>query len=490
MIRSIIFEDTIKLFWEYSSLVTQGGYYLIDGAGKQIKTDKTHADFFGLTPNTEYVFLVRLYTKDGILAQNIGDLTVRTINEKRKIDVSKAPYNAIGDGNFLNTQALQNAIDDCKTGECVFIPDGVFLTGAITLHSGVELRLSKGTILQGTENPSDYLPKVWSRFEGIEMECYASLINIGKLDYKKGYTTENVVVRGGSVCGGGEMLRKNMISQAEKDFAESVLSVRRRGKLISVHNAQNVVISDVNAGNSPAWNIHIVYSDNVITCGGEIFSHGISNGDGWDPDSSTNCTLFDIDFDTGDDCVAIKSGKNPEGNIINRPCEHIRVFDCRSKGGNGIAIGSEMSGGISDIKIWDCDMQTSFAGINIKSTIERGGYIKDVEVCRCKTSKILFRNFMNGNNDGEASISIPRLENFIFEDITISGVETYTDNQRIDKANAIDVIGYQKNKLKGLVLRNIRLLYRPMLPYHWINLEDVEDVEIENIICESYMENI
>ena len=198
--------------------------------------------------------------------------------------------------------------------------------------------------------------------------------------------------------------------------------------------------------------------------------------------------MFDVDFDTGDDCVAVKSGKNPEGNVINRPCEHICVFDCRSKGGNGIAIGSEMSGGIDDVKIWDCDIQTSFAGFNIKTTPSRGGYIKNVGIYRSKTSKILFRNFMSLNDDGESAHTVPRLENFAFEDITITGVETYTDNQRIDKANAVDAIGYKESgKLKGLKLKNICLKYRPMMPWHQFDMTNVEDVEIENIVCESYM---
>ena len=119
----------------------------------------------------------------------------------------------------------------------------------------------------------------------------------------------------------------------------------------------------------------MIYSDNIVTNDCTFISEGVHNGDGWDPDSSTNCTIFACTFFTGDDSVAIKSGKNPEGNIINKPCKHIRVFDCVTKYGHGICMGSEMSGGIEDVKIWDCDLENSVYGIEIKGTKKRGGYV-------------------------------------------------------------------------------------------------------------------
>ena len=487
MLHTVIFEDEIKIWWEYHSETARKGYYVVKKDGiEYLRTDKTHCTFGALAPNTEYVFEVELYSALGECICREQTL-VKTSKDKEKIDVTKAPYFALGDGKTLNTKALQKAINDCKSGQYVYFPQGVYLTGALYLHSDIEIRLDKSALLQGTSEPKDYLPKVWSRFEGIEMECYASLLNVGELDHKAGCTTKNIVIRGGKICGGGEVLRQRMIASAKADFDSKELPARRRGRLISVLNSENVVFSDVEMGNSPSWNVHMIYSNNVVTCGGKIFSQRISNGDGWDPDSSKNCILFDMDFDTGDDCVAIKSGKNPEGNIIGRPREHIRVFDCRANGGNGIAIGSEMSGGINDVKIWDCDIETSFAGLNIKSTPSRGGYIKDVAVYRLKTSKIFFRTWMSLNDDGEGAKTLPKLEDFVFEDITITGIETYTDNGRIDKSNAIDAIGYPTEKIKHLKLKNICLKYRPMMPWHQFDMTNVEDVEIENITCESYM---
>ena len=134
---------------------------------------------------------------------------------------------------------------------------------------------------------------------------------------------------------------------------------RMRPRLLNISNCHNVVISGLRLENGASWNVHMVYSDHIVTNNCRFYSEGVWNGDGWDPDSSSNCTIFDCIFCTEDDSVAIKSGKNPEGNMINRPCENIRIFDCKSEFGHGITIGSEMSGGIRNVKIWDCDLSRS-----------------------------------------------------------------------------------------------------------------------------------
>lgn len=132
------------------------------------------------------------------------------------------------------------------------------------------------------------------------------------------------------------------------------------------------------------------------------------------PDSSTNCTIFACEFCTGDDAVAIKSGKNPEGNATNRPTKHVRVFDCHSGFGHGICIGSEMSGGVEDVKIWDCNMAVSTSGLEIKATKKRGGYVRDVEVCDCTLSHVMVHS-VGYNDDGIGSDVPPILENFKYE---------------------------------------------------------------------------
>ena len=172
--RAFCYEKEIVVFWHPIKL---DGDYSIFLNGKQIlKTEKTFCRIQGLEPNTEYKASVSLlHGNKSIL---VGEIRVKTENEKQIIDVTKPPYNAVGDGKTLNTVAIQRALDDCKANCKVVIPKGVYLSGGLKLKSDCELYLEEGATLQGSENPKDYLPMIWSRFEGIERYAYQSLINV------------------------------------------------------------------------------------------------------------------------------------------------------------------------------------------------------------------------------------------------------------------------------------------------------------------------
>ena len=101
-------------------------------------------------------------------AKVFGELCLTTEKAGRRIDVTREPYCAAGDGETMDTAAIQRALDDCGEGETVYFPAGIYLTGALRLHSDMELYLEKGAVLQGTDEPADYMPRIWSRFEGVE----------------------------------------------------------------------------------------------------------------------------------------------------------------------------------------------------------------------------------------------------------------------------------------------------------------------------------
>jgi polygalacturonase len=182
-------------------------------------------------------------------------------------------------------------------------------------------------------------------------------------------------------------------------------------------------------------------------------SEDVWNGDGWDPDSSKNCTLFASEFFTGDDSVAIKSGKNPEGNIINRSCSHIRVFDCISRFGHGICIGSEMSGGIEDVKIWDCNLENSRQGIEVKGTAKRGGYVKNIQVTDCIMPRVLV-HAVGYNDDGISAGEAPIFENFRYDRITLTGQFLEHDHSKI----ACEVIDIEDLTTKNTQLGMLYLM--------------------------------
>ncbi len=495
MLNYIIFDNQIKAWWEYikSDKIKK---YVIFFNGKEVaKTTATNYSFKNLTPNTEYKIEVKL--GDIVIGQDI----VKTKKEKRKIDITKPPYYAVGDGKTLNTETLQRAIDDCGKDECVYFPNGEYLSGALFLHSDMELLLDEGATLQGTTNHQDY-PKIPSRFEGIEDECYSSIINVGEMNNAKGYTTENVVIRGGKIFGGGVELRKNIIEKEKIVFQEiyrqkgaseqeinsnlvcNTLPGRKRGRCMQVSNTKNFILVDCECGMAPSWNLHFIYSKDIITCGCKVLSQGVSNGDGWDPDSSDNCILFDTVFNTGDDCVAIKSGKNPEGNQINRPCEHIKVFDVVTNGGWGIAIGSEMSGGINDVKLWNLDLKKSRNGLNIKAPIERGGYVKNVRFMN-SISPLVKISQESIYNPSEKDSDVPsKIENIILQNLYLGGIDYFDSGNYLWSAISCISASDKLDLIKNIYISNIKLNKRKFIPNQEFYFKNVLGVTIKNIILE------
>ena len=188
MLRAEAATDSITLYWERPQGRLGTTYEIFLKGANQTEADftligstqKTHYTIENLQTNTEYEILVKgIYQVDMALIED-GSKSVQTEKEIKQqtiimhtfnrsvvIDITKAPYNAVGDGKTLNTKAIQSAIDDCPKDGCVLIPSGTFMTGELRLHSNMEFYLAEGAVLQGTANPEDYLPRIWSRFEEI-----------------------------------------------------------------------------------------------------------------------------------------------------------------------------------------------------------------------------------------------------------------------------------------------------------------------------------
>ena len=503
MIQTIIYEDEITLWWdmdEFSSGTTYEFY--LDGK-LHGATDKTHYTFANLQADT--VYNIELKTNAGKIAFAEA---IKTKTTKRRLDITKAPYFAVGDGVTLNTVAIQNALNDCGENDCVYVPRGIFLTGALTMFSNTELYLDDGAVLKGSEDPANYTPKIKSRFEGIERMCYRSLINMGELDHTAGCTTKNIIIRGkGTIFGGGAGLKRATI-EVERQLMEvnpdenaeyikacenkDVVPGRARGRLINISNCQNIIISGLTLGYSASWNVHFVYSKNIVTYGCTILSHvwksedgvwdmeDVSNGDGWDPDSSEDSVIFDTDFYTRDDCVAIKSGKNPEGNMIKRPTKNISVFDCR--GNFSIAVGSEVSGGISDIRVWDCDFFAGTRGFSIKTTRKRGAYIRNVYVRNCRFPYVMLTSAYKSNDDGVGASDLTVLENVSFENVDIKGAYPYLDRREIFFYTLI-VCGFDEEEsyFNNIKFKGVRIFSREDEELQSIKIKNVKNLSLENI---------
>lgn len=297
-------------------------------------------------------------------------------------------YGAVGDGQTLNTKAIQALIERCAAegGGVVVVPKGTFLTGAIFLKQGVNLQIEKDGVLQGTANPQDY-PQVKTRWEGVEREWTSALVNADGV-------TGVELTGAGTIDGNGEewVRRAAAERQAQPQNANPAVVAPRRGRprLICIQNSRRVRIANLNLRNQAVWCLHILYSEDVVVEGITIrAAHNIPSSDGIDVDSSRKVRISRVDIDVNDDCISIKSGKDENGLRVNRPSEEILIEHCRfGYGHGGVAMGSETSGGIRNVEIRDCVAEAgNWAPLRFKTQPSRGGVVE----------KIVFRNIQLRN---------------------------------------------------------------------------------------------
>ncbi len=405
--------DAATLVWSKPTVKSADINYGVTVDGVAVgSTAKLHFTLRDLLPGQTYHVRV---TAEVAAAQGLfsGEVMVTTPPSQPVINVRD--FGAVGDGVTLNTRALQSAIDACPAGGVVLVPAGVFVSGALFLKSDMTLEIARGGVLKGSTDPSDYRPYILNRFEGWEMETHASLLNAGRLDHAGPANVRNLRICGqGTISGGGKTL-----SDAIRAAYPGVTGLRVRGRLILLMNAADVEVAGLTLEEPSGWLLHYVYSERVSLHGLTIRSD-VRNGDGIDPDSSTDSLIFDCTFSTGDDCIAIKSGKNPEGNVIARPSRNIRIFNCQFERGHGISIGSEMSGGVSGVLIEHCVAGPLLHGLQIKATPERGGYVEDVIVRDCDLRQITIYTELPYNNDGVPAAVPPVFRRFRFENIDLT----------------------------------------------------------------------
>jgi exo-poly-alpha-galacturonosidase len=433
-------ENSVTVLWDKQYQSANTSYEILLNGKLAGTTAKTNYTLMQLSPNTSYTVEVRTQEANN-RALKSKTIKFRTAAKGKIYNI--LDYGAKSDSSFKSTKAIQAAIDACSAGGTVYIPKGTFTSGALFLKSNMTLYIEKGGVLKGTRAPEDYLPMILNRFEGWELKTYASLINGGTLNRDGTYNIKNLRITGeGTIDGGGKQLGDAMIKAN---------GMRSRGRLICLMNCQDVCISNLTITEPPCWTIHYIYSNNVTCHDLKIITYGIANGDGIDPDSSTDCYIFNCSFDTGDDCIAIKSGKNPEGFFIAKPTKNVRITNCDFKRGHGISIGSEMSGGVSNVVVQDCKAGNLLHGMQIKGTKDRGGYVRNVTVSDCELLQITVFTTLSYNNDGAPAPEVPRFENFTFKNIDMRGAST--------KEAVIDINGFKEkgHRLKNLVFSNILL---------------------------------
>jgi polygalacturonase len=318
-------------------------------------------------------------------------------------------YGAIAGESNDCTAAIAKAIDACHAagGGRIVVPTGVFLTGAIHLKSNVNLHLADDATLKFSADPTKYLPVVFTRYEGVEVMNYSPFIYA--------FEQENIAVTGkgtldGSASDGNwwawarrgpnrEPAPGRRSAASLNDMGERGTPVKERvfgegqflrPNFIQPYRCNNVLIEGVTIHNSPMWEINPVLCTNVTVRGVNILSHG-PNNDGCDPESCRDVLIEDCVFDTGDDCIAIKSGRNNDGRRVNVAAENIIVRNCTMKDGHGgVVMGSEISGHCRNVFVENCKMDSPNLdrALRFKDNARRGGVIENVFMRNCEVGRV------------------------------------------------------------------------------------------------------
>jgi polygalacturonase len=379
---------------------------------------------------------------DGILAEI-------SIPQFRDATYNVIDFGAVDGGTSDILPAIRQAIGQCASegGGRVLVPAGTYrVDGPIHLLSNINLHIAEGATLKFSTEPAHYLPVVRTRWEGVDCYNYSALIYA--------YEQENIAITGsGTLDGQAENgvwwdwsgaerygWQEGMPSQAdsmsrprlygwntmEVPVEERVLGegTHLRPNFIQPFKCKNILIDSVTIRNSPMWVMHPVLSENVTVQNVKVISHG-PNSDGCDPESCKNVLIKNCYFDTGDDCIALKSGRNQDGRNSGRPIENVVVQDCEMKDGHGgVVIGSEVSGGARNIFAENCKMDSPNLerAIRVKTNKVRGGtienlYFRNIEVGEVKEAVVRvnmrYAIFSDPNQE-----FIPVVRNIYVENVT------------------------------------------------------------------------
>ena len=386
-----------------------------------------------------------------------------------------------GDGDSLDTEAIQSALDDCAgTGGTVTLPPGTYRTAPLRVGDRTTLRVENGAELRFVGDFSEF-PTVESRWEGWDQNGFHPCLLLRD-------ATDVTVTGDGVIDGGGSYwwdLVETPPEEFPADLEERLESIRAghqqddvstftvRPPLLQVYECENVTLSGVTLRNSPFWNTHVVYSEDVTLHDLSIENPADApNGDGVDVDSSRFVRISDTYINAGDDAICLKSGKDEEGRRVGRPTENVVVTNCTVEAGHGgVVVGSETAGDVRHVTVTNCTFTDTDRGIRIKSTRGRGGTVEDLRfdtvVMRRVACPFVINGYYQTDIDSDpvpVDESTPAVRDVHFHHITAKEVEsaafltglperrfggiTFTDVE-IDATRPFDATGLSPAMAKG-----------------------------------------
>lgn len=374
--------------------------------------------------------------------------------------------------------AIQDAIAAATAagGGRVVVPAGEwFSAGPVHLRSRIDFHVAKGATLLFSPDPAHYLPTVLTRWEGTEVHTYSPLIYA--------FEVEDVAITGEGVIDGNgasefltwhgplqtedmDRLRRMGVDgtpAAQRVFGEGT---HLRPPLIQFFRAQRVLLEDYTLLNSPFWVNHLVYTDHATVRRIKVDSHH-GNNDGIDVDSSRHVLIEHCWFRTGDDSVVVKAGRDRDGREVGRPSEYVVVRHNDMGGEDGIALGSEMSGGVRHVYFTDNILRRGSAAIRFKANLDRGGTVEHIRVRNMTVESFDTLFWFQLNYPGLLGGGHPATyRDIVFENFTV------------ERAGIVfEASAPAEAPLSGVVLRNIVIRQADRT----LQLENVEDLRFENV---------
>lgn len=319
----------------------------------------------------------------------------------RTFDVSA--FGARSDGTKC-TESFAAAIEACAKagGGRVRVGAGTYLTGPVHLKSNVELHLEEGAKLLFSDDLKDCLPAVRSSWEGLECMNYSPLVyafcstNVaitgrGTIRAKMDFWVKCMKEKDTRIQNARAILYKwgSEDYPVEKRVMPEAHPAVMRPQLIQFNRCRGVRIEGVRVEDSPFWTIHLLLSKDVVIRNVDVCAHGFNN-DGIDVEMTQDVLIEDSTFDQGDDCFVLKSGRNRDGWRLQTPTANVEIRNCRvKKAGSLLCVGSELSGGVENVYVHDCEVGTVARLYYIKTNHRRGGFVRNVRLENVETDTVV-----------------------------------------------------------------------------------------------------
>ena len=400
----------------------------------------------------------------------------------RKISVMD--HGAKADGKAKDTEAIAKALEAAENagGGTVHFPAGTYLTGAIRLRSKVGIHLDENATILFSTDPADY-PVILTRWEGTECMNYSGLM------YAQD-ATDIAITGEGTIDGQGSAwwpwtprARPTLVKLREMGETQDDPTQRKFGTpeaglrptLFEPINSKRILLEGVTFTNSPFWTVHPIYCEDITARKLTIKGTG-PNTDGLNPDSCRNVLIEDCTFDTGDDCVTLKSGRDRDGRRVGKPTENVWVRNCTFLRGHGtVVIGSEMSGGVRNVLAENIVADGNDAGVRIKSRRGRGGVVENIHYRNLSYKNIekeaitIDMFYDVGNNPDvrqDSPEGLPVYRNILIENLKCDGAAT-----------AMRIRALPDSPMSNIVLRNVEITAK-----QGITITNAPDTRLSDVI--------